>query len=226
MVIKYKNLEIGIDDLKGLDEELDKFIDGSKVANEIFFQEEVDFPEDEDLEDIIESNVERVIHYNKKLKNDFDRARALAVAYREYDIDWKTLEPRLEIYMFDDDGNDIDIVELNQKISDQMKLDWVASSASGWSVGQVMEDFFYEIEAIDEWEKYAIEELGMDEDYSAHQDFKHNHKEFPEWFLNVYKYEVDNEEMVDRIASENGYPVYRDKIEYNGKTYNFVWART
>jgi len=230
MTIKYKDLDIELDDLEGLDDDLDGFIAEAKIANELFFQDQFDFSEDseelEELEDVIYRNLEKFIHYNKHLKTDFDRARALAVFKElDYDISWVDLETRGEIYMFAED-NDFDIVEKKQKISYEAKLDWVISSSSGWSIGRVLEEFFKLDEAIDEWEQYAIEQFNMPKYYSAYEDQMLNTSEFPKWFLNVYKYKLSNEEMVERIADENGYSIYKTEINYRDKKYNFVWSRS
>jgi len=227
MTIKFKELEIELDDFEGLDESLDTFIKEAKVANELFFQDNIEYNGDEEeLEDLIYNNLERFIHYNKHLKTDFDRAKALAIVQEEYDIAFDKLQPRFEIYMNDDKGNDFDIVEKNQKISDETKINWVVSSSSSWSLGKVLEDFFNNEEAIDDWRKYAIETLGMDADYSPYDDYTSSSNQFPDWFLNIYKYEIKNEEMVERVANESGYHIYRTEIEYKDKKYNFTWART
>jgi len=228
MFVKYKELKIDVKDLQGMDDELDVYLKRLIVANDIFFQDEIEMSEDalELLDEIIDENIERVIHYNTQLKTDFDRARAVVIHNSEsMDISWLGLKPRDEIYMSDDDYNDIDIVEKDQKISDTFKLDWVKTQSVNWSVGKVLENFFDIPEVIEDWTEYAVNELMENVDYSAYKDTKNSNK-FAYWFLNIYEYDLTNEEIITLVANENGYEVHEDLITYKGVTYNFIWTRT
>ena len=115
MTIKYKDLDIELDDLEGLDDDLDGFIAEAKIANELFFQDQFDFSEDseelEELEDVLE-NIEKVVSGIKAINiaiinRDYEkivhvkRVEDLSLLNVEYDDGYGSQE--LEgIVLFDD----------------------------------------------------------------------------------------------------------------------------
>lgn len=227
MELKIRTLTVGSNEIKGISKTIDNIIESAEVAMDLFFQTSVEL----DYETInfeIEWHIEDFIHLNKNLTTNRQRAAGIVLTTALFPkFDWTTLEVE-EKHKATSENSVFYIADNTDIIREDQYIGWVSKRLRDFGgIKPFLTTTTYDINAIEPWRTYAIDECGLSMGYDISDQVSRNlYTKFSEWYVTIYKAPLTPVKLVEYSANYDDIIPKKETISYNGESFEFVFYKS